>query len=117
MKRSVAFGKLTLGLTDSAAQHVTNSGAKMKAKADLIIPVKIPQNLPAEPPVKCSTKAPGCFQKWKPKTPLESGAPPKKITIPTMIKPTIQKILIEAIQNSTSPKNLTAKKFKITVEK
>ena len=38
------------------------------------------------------------------------------MTIPTIIKPIIHKILIEAIQNSTSPKNLTAKKFKPTIE-
>ena len=64
MKRSVAFGKVTLGSRASEAQLVINSGDKINAKADLTIAVITSKNLEVLTwcGSKCKAKAPGCFQ-------------------------------------------------------
>ena len=53
-------------------------------------------------------KAPGLFQYLKPSLLFWAGPPPKKRTMPTMIRPIIVISLIEANQNSDSPKKGTA---------
>ena len=53
MKREVAFGRLTLGCSASAAQAVINSGARMNAKADLMMEVQQSKNLAVLPVAKC----------------------------------------------------------------
>lgn len=57
-------------------------------------------------------KAPGVFQYLNPSLLGCEGPPPKKRTMPTIIRPTMVISLIEANQNSDSPKKGTAMMFR-----